>query len=106
VSIIFKSVDENTKQVFDSGECEPQLNLLAHAQLIELSIGSECGGHGKCGKDRIVIPVESAKNFSQVNSVERGLLSPEEISRGVRLACQCFPEKSNQTVTISVQKLG
>ncbi len=106
MAVIFKSVDEKDKREFDTDACEPQLNLLAHAQLIELAIGSECGGHGRCGKDRVIISPVSAKYFSQLTEIERLHLSTEELNRGVRLACQCFPEKRDQTVTVLVQKLG
>lgn len=42
-----------------------------------------CGGHGKCGKCKVVAVGE----LSPVTEEERLILSEEEIKRGVRLAC-------------------
>ncbi len=78
-------------QEFDSGACFRSLNLLAHAQMIELEAGSRCGGHGKCGNDRVVI---ASADWSKVNpptAIEKAHLTPAELASGVRLACQCFP---------------
>jgi ferredoxin len=74
-----------------TGFCEHNLNLLAHAQAIELDLGSECGGHGICGKDRIRIEA-GADSLSPQTEAEREHLSPEELRAGWRLGCQCFPE--------------
>ncbi len=84
----------------DSGLCEPQLNLLAHAQAIELDIGSQCGGHGVCGGDWVRIPPEARSAFSELTEAEREHLSPEQIGEGWRLACQCFPNRRDLEVTI------
>ena len=80
----------------DSGFCDRNLNLLAHAQAIELETGSRCGGHGVCGGDRVRI--ESASRLSPLTEAEKEHLSPEEIQSGWRLACQCFPDNSDQTI--------
>jgi len=85
---------------FDSGSCERNLNLLAHAQLIELSLGSQCGGHGKCGKDRIRIPEECRGFLSPPTAIERHQLTREEIENGIRLACQCFPERDGVAIEV------
>lgn len=73
-----------------SVEPEPKLNLLAHAQLEELFLGSECGGHGKCGKDRICISRGGTIPLSPLTEAELKHLSEAEIQRGVRLACQTW----------------
>lgn len=76
-------------------ETEPNLNLLGHAQLEEITLGSRCGGHGKCGGDRVRVVVHGAKGFktlSPLTEAERTHLSPSEIADGWRLACQCWPE--------------
>lgn len=87
----------------DSGLCERNLNLLAHAQAIELGIGSRCGGHGICGGDRVRIePGEGGTPLlSPVSEAEREHLSKDEIAQGWRLACQCYPEKSDQLIRVS-----
>ena len=68
------------------------LNLLAHAQLEELDIGSICGGHGLCGADRVLIPAGCRKHLSPLTKAENRLLSPDQISTGYRLGCQTWPE--------------
>ena len=74
--------------------CERNLNLLAHAQAIELEVGSRCGGHGVCGGDRIRLPVglTQPERLSPITEKERQHLSSEQLAQGWRLACQCFPE--------------
>ena len=69
---------------------EPNLNLLAHAQALELEVGSRCGGHGVCGGDRVRI-LDPVPSLSEVTDAERRHLTEDELRRGYRLACQCFP---------------
>jgi ferredoxin len=83
--------------------CERNLNILAHAQAIELEIGSRCGGHGVCGGDRIRIPHEHARLFSQVTEDERKHLSARELTDGWRLACQCFPDGDSDAAKDDVE---
>jgi ferredoxin len=93
-------------QIIDSGECLRDLNLLAHAQLIELEIGSSCGGYGKCAGDRVVL---SEKDQAQVNpptEVEQKHFSKSELARGLRLACQCFPNESGMTISAKLSPLS
>jgi ferredoxin len=97
LTVVFKMPDHSIQ---DTGFCERNLNLLAHAQAIELEIGSRCGGHGVCGGDRI--KVTHQVELSQLTEVEKKHFTPEEIAQGWRLACQCFPEKSNQLIVLSV----
>ncbi len=70
--------------------CDENLNLLAHAQSIELDVGSRCGGHGVCGGDRIQIPEHILSTLSAVTEMERRHLSDAELKDGWRLACQCY----------------
>lgn len=44
-----------------------------------------CGGHGRCGKCRVI----ASGRLSPLSAEERGRLSEEERAQGVRLACQC-----------------
>lgn len=86
---------------------ETNLNLLAHAQAIELSIGSRCGGHGICGGDRIRISnVKDRATLSPVTEKEREHLSVREIESGFRLACQCYPNSSDQTLEVEMEPDG
>ena len=86
---------------------EKNLNILAHAQAIEILIGSRCGGHGICGGDRVLIPKESdRKFFSAPTEKEIAHLSPEDLQRGVRLACQCYPNRSDVSFEIEMEPDG
>lgn len=87
--------------VHDSGMCEPSLNLLAHAQAIELEIGSRCGGHGVCGGDKVQLPAELRDGFSPITEQEREHLTEGELESGWRLACQCFPDRDDLSGSIS-----
>jgi ferredoxin len=82
--------------------CERNLNLLAHAQAIELDIGSRCGGHGVCGGDRIQVDAQSS--LSPWTEAEKQHLTQAELDAGWRLACQCFPEVSNSKIEIHLKE--
>ncbi len=51
-----------------------------------IHINATCGGKGNCGKCRIILREGNAA------SKESGFLTEKELSQGVRLACQSFPE--------------
>lgn len=85
---------------------EPHLNLLAHAQSIELDIGSRCGGHGICGGDRIRIVSEADRmKLSALTEHEREHLSQDEIKNGFRLACQCFPDAFSLDLSVEFDSI-
>jgi 2Fe-2S ferredoxin len=79
--------------------CYAQLNLLAHAQLEELDIGSQCGGHGICGGDRVRVAAADGL-LSPATEAEREHLSPTELAEGWRLACQCFPDRDGIEIAL------
>jgi len=89
-------------QEFDTDLCLRGLNLLGHAQMIELSVGSQCGGHGKCGKDRVLLQEADRLLVNEPTAIERIHLSSDELSRGVRLACQCFPNEDDLSLRVWV----
>ncbi len=43
-----------------------------------------CGGHGKCGKCRVTV----TGDVSEPSDDEKRVLTPDELSRGIRLACR------------------
>ncbi len=89
--------------IHDCGMCLRNLNLLGHAQLIELDIGSSCGGHGVCGGDKIQIVEPSMRALlSAVTEEEREHLSAAELADGWRLGCQCYPQKDGCVITAQV----
>ena len=81
--------------------CYRNLNLLAHAQLEEIEIGSRCGGFGECGGDRIRI-VRGGEFLSPISNAEREHLSEAEIAEGFRLGCQTFPNSDDAEIWIAV----
>ncbi|GAB6905858.1 hypothetical protein JCM12296A_16930 [Desulfosarcina cetonica] len=62
-----------------------------------LDIRADCGGHGSCGKCRVL--VNPAENFSPLTDSEIKRLSPEQLAEGARLACQTLA-LGEGTVTI------
>ena len=88
-----------------STETVPELNLLAHAQIVELEVGSRCGGYGECGGDRIKI-LKGAEHLSPPTVAERQHLSAEELKIGIRLACQTFPQNAGAVIEIASTRDG
>jgi ferredoxin len=93
--VIFKFSDGTSA----STEAYPQLNILAHAQLVERSLQSRCGGQCACGTCRVRIasgavsaPQEEEKNL--LRRVTRSAAGQNLL----RLACQCFPEPGADVV--------
>ena len=81
-------------------ESYSQLNLLAHAQIVERSLQSRCGGHCECCTCRVLV-IEG--RVSAMKDDERTLLSKARVlsNDGApqwRLACQCFPEPGEKII--------
>lgn len=93
--------NDNNKELIKEAPCFRNLNLLAHAQIEEMEIGSRCGGHGICGGDRVKI-ISNAADLSPLTSDEKIQLSIKEITEGWRLACQCWPNKDDLNIQIAV----
>lgn len=108
MKVSFHITEDSTEKSFSTDFVDPQLNLLAHAQSIECGLGSECGGHGICGRDRIrVSSAEASVNLgppvlSPLTEAERLHLSKREIDEGWRLACQVFPENAVHALKVEV----
>lgn len=83
-------------------DCFQSLNLLAHAQIEEQETGSECGGHGKCGKDRVLISESDRKKLNAPTFMENRHLKPTELSAGWRLACQAFPNENDLEIVVEL----
>lgn len=60
--------------------------ILEAARLAGVDLVSTCGGKGNCGKCRILIKADT-KILNPLTKLEKQLLSPEERTRGYRLAC-------------------
>ncbi len=67
-------------------EAKEGQSILRAAGSHGIHINATCGGKGNCGKCRIILKEGS------VSSKESGFLTEKELSQGVSLACQSFPE--------------
>jgi uncharacterized 2Fe-2S/4Fe-4S cluster protein (DUF4445 family) len=64
----------------------PSGELLTNAALAAgVPLVAPCGGRGRCSKCRVVV---EEGECSPPTEVEQGLLSSDELARGIRLACQ------------------
>ncbi|MDH4205454.1 MAG: ASKHA domain-containing protein [Desulfobacteraceae bacterium] len=77
MKVIFKPLKQEA-------EVEPGTSLLNAAQKAGVSIASECGGMGRCGKCKLVVQ----KGVSSLSPREREYLTPDEIRQKIRLACR------------------
>ncbi|MFX1486990.1 MAG: ASKHA domain-containing protein [Promethearchaeota archaeon] len=73
-------------------ETEAGSDVLDLAKLAGVDLTSVCGGKGKCGKCKVII--ENPKQASPVSVVEKEILTPEELSKGYRLACRTLIQDS------------
>ncbi len=69
-----------------------------------LGIRSECGGLGTCGKCKIL--VRDYKAFTEITDVEKRFLTPEELKKGLRLACQARILKEGSVYVPTESKVG
>ncbi len=67
-------------------EAEPGQTILEAARAAGVAIDSTCGGQGTCGRCKVLITLGKA------GGQNTGQLSPEEIKRGMVLACQSIIE--------------
>lgn len=65
-------------------------SLLSTSKRAGIELDSVCGGKGTCGRCRVMVK----ELDSPLTDDERKHLSAVEISKGVRLACQVFPEEN------------
>ncbi len=68
--------------------------VLAHARRAGVPLVAPCGGEGRCGKCRVLVAGRTK------GGDDPGVLSAEEIRKGVRLACRCLPLPGGATVTV------
>jgi len=66
---------------------EPGTLILDALRTVGLSIRSECGGRGICGKCRVILQTSEGTNEPTV--AERSRISEADLAKGYRLACQC-----------------
>jgi uncharacterized 2Fe-2S/4Fe-4S cluster protein (DUF4445 family) len=68
-----------------SGEASDSETILDAARRAGVHISSPCGGEGNCGKCRVVV------KEGKVDMPSSHLVTPEESSRGIVLACRSRP---------------
>lgn len=85
---IFLSQEKNQELLLKPGECLLPVLLDKLGQTVAGSF-SPCAGGGKCGRCR----VRFMDNPPMPTPTERVMLEPEELRRGVRLACLTRPVK-------------
>ena len=83
MKIIFKPLNQEA-------EVECGTSLLKAARIAGVSIPSECGGMGRCGKCKVVVQ----RGATPLTPREREYLTPVEIRQKVRLACQAAVRSS------------
>ena len=84
------------------GSAPSRQSLLETARQSSAGLISLCGGLGKCGRCKIQI---GKGKTSTVNTVERNLLSCEELHQGYRLACETYP-RSDLIVHVPAESLS
>ena len=84
------------------GSAPSRQSLLETARQSSAGLISLCGGLGKCGRCKIQI---GKGKTSTVNTVERNLLSCEELHQGYRLACETYP-RSDLIVHVPPESLS
>ena len=66
----------------------PGVTILEAAKICGIKIRSECGGHGFCGKCKVI--AKTPEGLTSLSEREKELLSNQEIKKGYRLACQAY----------------
>ena len=66
----------------------PGVTVLEAAKICGIKIRSECGGHGFCGKCKVI--AKTPEGLTSLSEREKELLSNQEIKKGYRLACQAY----------------
>lgn len=97
----FEGADGAVAEVVET-EGYRELNILAHAQLVERSLQSRCGGHCECSTCRVVIV---SGNVSPARSEESALLTRAKVA-DMRLACQVFPENGLVIVRVPARRFN
>ncbi len=70
----------------ETGRVEPGQTVLDVAQQLDVSITAPCGGRGRCGRCRVIVP----NGCQEPTQAEHDLLTGEELRNGVRLACEAI----------------
>jgi uncharacterized 2Fe-2S/4Fe-4S cluster protein (DUF4445 family) len=80
------------------------ITIFQAAREAGISIRSECGGKGVCGKCRVI--VQDKNSLNEVTATETKHLSSSEINSGYRLACQSFPKRNVKIMIPPESRIG
>ncbi len=81
-------------------EVDADTSVASAAENMNVPIRADCGGKGLCGKCLVI--ADPSCNLSALSESESDILSPEEIKKSFRLACQARVQ-GDLTVTIPEQ---
>ena len=81
-------------------EVDADISIAEGAEGMNVPIRADCGGKGLCGKCLVI--ADPSHNLSALSESELDILSPEEIKKSFRLACQAQIQ-GDLTVTIPEQ---
>lgn len=70
----------------------PAISLLNNFNMLQIPIGSQCGGRGNCGTCKYQV-IEGKQFITPINGTERFRLTEEQLKNNWRLACQSFAIK-------------
>jgi len=76
---------------------EPGVNLLGIAQINNLYLPHECGGHGDCGTCRVVI-LEGLDELAPRTLDERDYCKRHPLKKNERLSCQLLLKEKNPSL--------
>jgi len=79
-----------------------EVSLAEAAENANVGIRADCGGEGLCGKCRVI--AEPSESLSALSEPELDIITPEEIKKSFRLACQARV-RGDLTVTIPEQMI-
>ncbi len=79
---------------------ESDTTVLAAIYETGLWVDAPCGGHGKCGKCRVLVTKGNSKEYS---TEEMRCLSQEERNKGVRLACKMIIKEDTCVILSDIE---
>ena len=83
------------------GEFSEKDSLLECAKHLGVDLVSICGGSGSCGRCKVQL---ISGQISELSSVEKSILTEEEVLLGCRLACKTYP-RSDVTIHVPPESL-
>jgi len=81
---------------------EPGTSLLKAAYKAGIRLEADCGGMGRCGKCKVAV----SKGVTRLTPREREYLTPFEIKKKMRLACQAFVSKATSVSLLEPSTAG